>query len=284
MAEVMAYRTVRLDLDVRETRRPGSAPTIDLKGVQVVRGEVRGLRRFALVLAAGVATAALAATPAFAGSTVWDGNGSENLPCEFGGHWILSPGKDVGTATLTVDGVNYPMTQSGGANGAFHGFSAPVDESSTASATWTGTSTEAFLKLSHCLEGQGDTGGDTAGDTAGDDSGDTAGDTAGDDSGDTAGDTAGDDSGDTAGYDSGDTAGDDSGDTAGDTAGDVSGGPTGGTTGGTGGTTGGTTGGSGAAGGELPFTGFPVWLPLLVAAALLASGLFFIRRKKGELH
>jgi hypothetical protein len=74
--------------------------------------------------------------------------------------------------------------------------------------------------------------------------------------------------------------------TAGDTAGDVSGGPTGGTTGGTtgGGTTGGTTGGSGTSGGELPFTGFPVWVPLLAAAALLGSGLFIIRRKKGEVH
>jgi hypothetical protein len=58
-----------------------------------------------------------------------------------------------------------------------------------------------------------------------------------------------------------------------------SGGISGGTTGGTGGTTGGTA----STGGELPFTGLPVWIPLLAAAALLASGIFLVRRRKGEL-
>jgi hypothetical protein len=58
-----------------------------------------------------------------------------------------------------------------------------------------------------------------------------------------------------------------------------SGGISGGTTGGTGGTTGGTA----STGGELPFTGLPVWIPLLAAAALLVSGIFLVRRKKGEL-
>jgi hypothetical protein len=55
--------------------------------------------------------------------------------------------------------------------------------------------------------------------------------------------------------------------------------------GGTGGTTGGTTGGvAGAqAGGELPFTGLPVWIPLLAAAALLSGGALLLRRKRDEL-
>ena len=54
--------------------------------------------------------------------------------------------------------------------------------------------------------------------------------------------------------------------------------------GGTGGTTGGTTGGvAGAqAGGELPFTGLPVWIPLLVAGALLSGGALLLRRKRDE--
>jgi len=54
--------------------------------------------------------------------------------------------------------------------------------------------------------------------------------------------------------------------------------------GGTGGTTGGTTGGvAGAqAGGELPFTGLPVWIPLLAAAALLSGGALLLRRRRGE--
>ena len=49
-------------------------------------------------------------------------------------------------------------------------------------------------------------------------------------------------------------------------------------------TTGGTTGGSAGtpSGGNLPFTGLPVWMPLLAAAAMLGSGIFLIRRRKGE--
>jgi LPXTG-motif cell wall-anchored protein len=69
---------------------------------------------------------------------------------------------------------------------------------------------------------------------------------------------------------------------------------TGGTTTGTGGvsgggsgggTTGGTTGGVAGAqtGGELPFTGLPVWVPLLAGAALLSGGALLLRRRRDEL-
>lgn len=59
----------------------------------------------------------------------------------------------------------------------------------------------------------------------------------------------------------------------------------GGTTGGggvIGSTTGGTTGGSAEAGGELPFTGLPVWIPVLLAFALIVSGGFLLRRKRDD--
>jgi LPXTG-motif cell wall-anchored protein len=82
--------------------------------------------------------------------------------------------------------------------------------------------------------------------------------------------------------------------TGGTTGGDTTGGTTtgGGTTGtggvsgsGTGGTTGGTTGGVAGvqAGGELPFTGLPVWVPLLAGAALLSGGALLLRRRRDEL-
>jgi LPXTG-motif cell wall-anchored protein len=63
------------------------------------------------------------------------------------------------------------------------------------------------------------------------------------------------------------------------------GGVSGGGSGGTGGPTGGTTGGVAGAqtGGELPFTGLPVWVPLLAGAALLSGGALLLRRKRDEL-
>ena len=98
----------------------------------------------------------------------------------------------------------------------------------------------------------------------------TGGDTTGGDT--TGGDTTG---GDTTG---GDTTGGET--TGGDTT--TGGGTTGGGTTGTGGVSVGTTGGSGDTGGELPFTGLPVWIPLLLAGALLASGTFLLRRRRDD--
>jgi hypothetical protein len=94
----------------------------------------------------------------------------------------------------------------------------------------------------------------------------------------TGGDTTG---GDTTGGDTtgGDTTGGDTGGTTGtDTT--TGGGTTGGGTTGTGGALGSTTGGSGNTSGELPFTGLPIWIPVLLAGALLASGAFLLRRKR----
>ena len=89
--------------------------------------------------------------------------------------------------------------------------------------------------------------------------------------GTTGGDTTG---GDTTG---GDTTGGDT--TGGDTTG---GGTTGGGTTGTGGAIGNTTGGSGETSGELPFTGLPILIPILLAAGLLASGGLLLRRKRDD--
>jgi hypothetical protein len=63
--------------------------------------------------------------------------------------------------------------------------------------------------------------------------------------------------------------------------GGVSGATTGGTGGVSGATTGGTTGGVAAtpSGGNLPFTGLPVWMPLLAGLGLLAGGYMLVRWK-----
>ncbi len=56
---------------------------------------------------AGTASIALAAT-----TLPWTGQGGENLPCDGGGHWVLT-GKGVTSATMEVNGVTYTMVQNG---------------------------------------------------------------------------------------------------------------------------------------------------------------------------
>jgi hypothetical protein len=252
------------------------------------------MKRLLVVLAAAFATAAIAVTPAFAGSTTWDGNGvDQGETCTEGAHWILSPGNGIASATLTVDGTQYTMVKNGPStgNGSLSAVSTgSVDLSTDASASWTGPD-GAFLKVSDCF-GSSTTTTTTGGPTT--DTGGPTTDTGGPttDTGGPTTDTGGPTT-DTGGptTDTGGPTTDTGGPTT-DTGGPTTdtGGPTttaGPTTTGTGGisgsTTGGTTGGTASTGGELPFTGLPVWIPLLAAAALLASGIFLVRRRKGEL-
>ncbi|HXV34838.1 MAG TPA: hypothetical protein VD769_12575 [Gaiellaceae bacterium] len=139
------------------------------------------------------------------------------------------------------------------------------DATVTATSAWTAHQSGTASTTANVQCGGGTT---TGGDTTGGDT--TGGDTTGGDT--TGGDTTG---GDTTG---GDTTGGDT--TGGDTT--TGGGTTGGGTTGTGGVSVGTTGGSGDTGGELPFTGLPVWIPLLLAGALLASGTFLLRRRRDD--
>jgi immunomodulating metalloprotease len=46
-----------------------------------------------------------------------------------------------------------------------------------------------------------------------------------------------------------------------------------------GGTTGGTTGGTSSAGGDLPFTGLPIWLPVLAGGLLIGVGYRLLKRR-----
>jgi hypothetical protein len=223
------------------------------------------MKKVLVVLAAAFATAAIAVTPAFAdGSTTWDGQGlDEGETCATGAHWLLVPAQGIESATLTVDGAVYPMTQNGA--GAFAADSVgSVDESTDASATWTGSRTSAFLTLSHCLGSSTTT--TTTTTTTGTPTTTTAGPTTSTTSG---------------GPTTSTTSGGPTSTTAGPTSTTGSGGVLGGST--TCGTTGGTTGGTAPSGGNLPFTGLPIWIPLLAAASLLASGIMLIRRRKGEI-
>jgi hypothetical protein len=96
-------------------------------------------------------------TAAIASGTLpWTGHGDENLPCPNGAHWVFTPGgKDsVTAATLTVNGVNYTMQQSG--NGSWSADSTtPLTGAVTASVAYVGNlgTGNPGLQLSHCLEG-----------------------------------------------------------------------------------------------------------------------------------
>ena len=88
-------------------------------------------------------------------SVSWTGGqdqGSENLPCSDGGHWILSPAQGITSATLMFEGHSYVMEQSGGGSYSVD-TDGPISTGDTATATYEGTNDTAFLKLSHCTSG-----------------------------------------------------------------------------------------------------------------------------------
>lgn len=101
------------------------------------------------MMSVGTATAAPAAD-----TIGWNGQGAEHLPCD-GAHWVLAPAQGITGATLYVNGVAYPMSQSG--NGSWSADSAgALDDSLSASVTYSGVFTgngSPHLQLSHCLEG-----------------------------------------------------------------------------------------------------------------------------------
>src|SRR5207247_7552952 len=84
----------------------------------------------------------------------WEGNGSENLPCANGGHWVLAPSFGIESATLHVDGTAYTMTESG--EGSWSADSAgAITENSDVFVTFEGAGDERdHLQLSHCTSGQ----------------------------------------------------------------------------------------------------------------------------------
>lgn len=85
------------------------------------------------------------------GTIYWEGNGSENLPCEYGGYWVLSPAQDITDGTLTVNGIDYPMWRTGNNwKGISEGY---LDINLVAYVTYTGDGEGAHLQLSHCTEG-----------------------------------------------------------------------------------------------------------------------------------
>lgn len=85
------------------------------------------------------------------GTVGWSGNGSNNLPCSGGAHWVLSPAAGITGATLIVNGQSYGMSQSGN-GGSWSADSGPLGSQVSASVSYTGPGDPSdHLQLSHCL-------------------------------------------------------------------------------------------------------------------------------------
>jgi Prealbumin-like fold domain len=109
-----------------------------------------------LAIGALALSMALLARPAIvqaSGTIGWGGNGSDNLPCDNGAHWVLAPADGIDSATLHVGAASYNMTQSG--QGSWSADSAgPVPSDQTQVwVTFTGPGDNSDkLQLSHCLD------------------------------------------------------------------------------------------------------------------------------------
>ena len=116
-------------------------------------GKEQVLRKL-LVIALTAMTVAGTSSIALAATTIqWTGQGGENLPCDGGGHWVLT-GKGVTSATMEVNGVTYTMVQNG--NGSFAADSnGTLGAGTTASATYEGSPKNPQFVLSHCVAGDG---------------------------------------------------------------------------------------------------------------------------------
>lgn len=91
------------------------------------------------------------------GTVVWGGNGSVNLPCEFGAHWNLVHGDDIVSAVIYVNGTAYPMSNHGG-SGTWDADSSgylPSDPLPSVHVEYSGghEPNDYFITLSHCVDG-----------------------------------------------------------------------------------------------------------------------------------
>jgi hypothetical protein len=234
-----------------------------------------------VLLAAAIAAVALYATPAFATATspiTYSGQGIPlNSQCDANNtpylQFNFTFGGNFNPTNVSLSGISVVSQSQQGNN--VHFITAYADPASligVVKVSWTGeVGNSANLVISHGCAGTTSTTGGTDTTTGGTDTTTGGTDTT---TGGTDTTTGGTDT--TTGGTDTTTGGTDT--TTGGTTGTT------GTGGVSGSTTGGTTGGTAAtpSSGELPFTGLPVWMPLLAAAAMLGTGIVLVRRRKAE--
>jgi len=124
------------------------------------------MKRGALGVAlAAFTVVAMTMNAANAASTTitWNGQGSDNLPCSSGGHWVLTssgPNTTISSAELFVNGADQgAMSQNGGGSWSADSSGALSSSGTTASVdvSYTGDAPRGQLVLSSCTAGSGPT-------------------------------------------------------------------------------------------------------------------------------
>jgi hypothetical protein len=105
------------------------------------------VRKLLVLALSAIAVVGLVGSASATTTITWRGQGSENLPCQYGGHWVLT-GK--GITGAWVNGVA-PMYQNGGGSWAYDSVG-PIDSSMIGQvyAVYNGTANNPQFVLSHC--------------------------------------------------------------------------------------------------------------------------------------
>jgi hypothetical protein len=110
------------------------------------------VRKLLVLALSAMAVVALIGSASASTRITWRGQGSESLPCQYGGHWVLT-GK--GITSAKVNGVA-PMYQNGGGSFAYDSVG-PITSSMIGQvyAVYEGTANNPQFVLSHCNAGYG---------------------------------------------------------------------------------------------------------------------------------
>lgn len=113
------------------------------------------MKKFLFVIAAVLFVFGIVQIPVQADGVIdWEGQGSENLPCTGGGHWVVAPSFNITGGTGNVNGASYSLTQNGGDGSWWFDSVGSISANSTAYVSYTGEGDPRnHLQLSHCIGG-----------------------------------------------------------------------------------------------------------------------------------
>lgn len=113
------------------------------------------MRKLLVLALSAIAVVGLVGSASASTQITWTGQGSENLPCAEGGHWVLT-GKGITSATISLGGSMY---QNGLGSFAYDSVgSISAFDIGQVSATYEGSAKNPQFVLSHC-NGDGGYGG-----------------------------------------------------------------------------------------------------------------------------